>query len=87
MSNYAVEMKPSARKELWALPNDVLARAVARVESLSDNPRPPGCKKLKGYRNQWRIRIGNWRVIYLIDDSEARVSITRIAHRREVYEP
>lgn len=85
MGNYTVEMKPSARKELWALPNDVLARAVAKIEALTDNPRPPGCKKLKAYRNQWRIRVGDWRVIYIIDDGEAQVSITRVAHRREVY--
>ena len=85
MGNYTVEMKPSARKELWALPNDVLARAVAKIEALADNPRPPGCKKLKAYRNQWRIRVGDWRVIYTIDDGEARVSITRVATRREVY--
>jgi len=85
VNNYTVEIKPSARKELWALPNDLLARAVAKIESLSDNPRPPGCKKLKGFRDQWRIRVGDWRVIYTVDDSEARVNITRIAHRREVY--
>jgi mRNA interferase RelE/StbE len=85
VGNYTVEMKPSARKELWALPNDVLARAVAKIEALTDNPRPPGCKKLKAYRNQWRIRVGDWRVIYIIDDSAAQVSITRVAHRREVY--
>jgi mRNA interferase RelE/StbE len=85
VGNYTVEMKPSARRELWDLPNDVLARAVAKIEALTDNPRPPGCKKLKAYRNQWRIRVGDWRVVYIIDDSEARVSITRVAHRREVY--
>jgi len=48
--------------------------------------RPAGCKKLKGYKDQWRIRIGDWRVVYLIDDFAKRVSVTRVAHRREVYD-
>ena len=47
---------------------------------------PAGCKKLKGYKDQWRIRVGDWRVVFSIDDSAARVSITRVAHRREVYD-
>lgn len=86
MGNYAVEMKPSARKELEALPDTVLARAVKKIDALSDNPRPAGCKKLKDYKDHWRIRVGNWRVLYLIDDAAKVVSVTRIAHRREVYE-
>jgi mRNA interferase RelE/StbE len=47
---------------------------------------PAGCKKLKGYKDQWRIRIGDWRVVYIIDDTAGLVSVTRIAHRREVYD-
>ena len=86
MNNYAVEVKPSARKELEALPNSVLVRVILKIESLGDTPRPTGCKKLKGYKDQWRIRIGDWRVLYLIDDAMKLVSVTRIAHRREVYE-
>jgi len=86
LSSYAVEVKPSARKELETLPDTVLARVVLKVESLGDIPRPAGCKKLKGYKDQWRIRIGDWRVLYIIDDTLKLVSITRIAHRREVYE-
>jgi mRNA interferase RelE/StbE len=64
----------------------VLARTVFRLESLADNPRPAGCKKLKGYKDQWRIRMGDWRVVYIIDDTTKLVSVTRIAHRREVYD-
>ena len=86
MVKYAVEMKPSARRELEGLPNNVLARTVSKIEALSYTPRPPGCKKLKGYKDQWRVRVGDWRVVYIIDDNKALVSITRIAHRREVYE-
>ena len=86
MSNYSVEVKPSARKELEALPDKVLARALKKIESLRDAPRPAGCKKLKAYKDQWRVRVGDWRILYIIDDPAKLISITRIAHRREVYE-
>ena len=62
------------------------ARIDRKLESLADNPRPAGCKKLKGYKDQWRVRVGDWRVVYIIDDAAKLVSVTRIAHRREVYE-
>ena len=86
MSNYSVQVKPSARKELEALPDNVLARVLQKMEALSSEPRPPGCKKLKGYKDQWRVRVGDWRMVYIIDDAAKLISITRIAHRREVYE-
>jgi mRNA interferase RelE/StbE len=86
VDNYSVEVKPAARKELEALPDKVLTRVVRKLESLRETPRPAGCKKLKGYKDHWRVRVGAWRVIYLIDDAAKRVSVTRIAHRREVYE-
>jgi mRNA interferase RelE/StbE len=86
VNSYAVEVKPSARKELESLPDSVLARVVRKVESLANDPRPTGCKKLKGYKDKWRIRIGDWRAVYIIDDAARLVSVTRIAHRREVYD-
>jgi mRNA interferase RelE/StbE len=86
MGSYAVELKPSARKELESLPDSMLGRVVRKLESLADDPKPAGCKKLKGYKDQWRVRIGDWRVIYIVDDKARLVSVTRIAHRREVYD-
>jgi len=86
LSAYSVEIKASARRELEVLPDNLLARVIGKIESLGETPRPAGCKKLKGYKDQWRIRIGDWRVLYIIDDGANLVSITRIAHRREVYE-
>jgi mRNA interferase RelE/StbE len=86
VGSYVVEVKPSARKELERLPDTVLARALRKMESLGENPRPAGCKKLKGYRDLWRIRVGDWRILYVIDDGAKLVSVTRIAHRREVYD-
>jgi len=64
----------------------VLARVFRKLEALAQNPRPPGCKKLKGYKDQWRVRVGDWRVVYIVDDAGKSVSVTRIAHRREVYD-
>jgi mRNA interferase RelE/StbE len=86
VSKYSVDVKPPARKELEALPNAVLARVVQKIGSLADVPRPAGCKKLKGYKDHWRVRAGDWRVVYIIDDAVKLVSVTRIAHRSEVYE-
>jgi mRNA interferase RelE/StbE len=86
VGKYSVEVKPPARKELEALSDELLARVVRKLEALGAAPRPAGCRKLKGYEDQWRIRVGDWRVVYIIDDAAKLVSVTRIAHRREVYE-
>ncbi|MEP7308292.1 MAG: type II toxin-antitoxin system RelE/ParE family toxin [Acidobacteriota bacterium] len=86
MPRYAVDVKPSARRELEALPDRVLARVIHKIDGLGQAPRPVGCKKLIGYADQWRVRVGDWRVVYIIDDAAKRISVTRIAHRREVYE-
>ena len=87
MAKYTLEIKPSAGKELDALDDALFARIDRKILVLAENPRPPGCKKLRGYKDHWRIRVGDWRVLYVIDDAAKRVSVTRLAHRREVYEP
>ena len=56
------------------------------MEALADDPRPKGCKELKGGQLEWRIRVGDYRAVYAIDDAKLRVSVTRIRHRSEVYE-
>jgi len=86
VAKYSLEIKPSAGKELDTLDNAVFARIDRKILMLAENPRPPGCKKLIGYKDQWRIRVGDWRVLYMIEDDAKRVSVTRVAHRREVYE-
>lgn len=86
MANYSVVVKSSAQKELDALDDAVFRRIDRRILALAENPRPAGCKKLKGYKDQWRIRIGDLRVVYFIDDSGKRVDIARVAHRREAYD-
>ena len=86
MPKYALDIRQSAQKELDALDDTVFARIDRKILTLADTPRPAGCKKLKGYKNQWRVRVGDWRVVYIIDDTAHRVSVMRIAHRREVYD-
>ena len=86
MSNYRVALTASAEKELHALPAQMVARIVPRLEGLASAPRPPGCKKLSGGDNEWRIRVGDYLIVYEIDDGARTVDVTRIAHRREVYE-
>ncbi|HWZ56362.1 MAG TPA: type II toxin-antitoxin system RelE/ParE family toxin [Verrucomicrobiae bacterium] len=86
MANYAIDIKPSARRELEKLSDTLIARLLRKIEGLAINPRPPGCRKLRGYKDLWRVRVGEYRTIYIIEDDRKIVSITRIAHRREVYE-
>jgi mRNA interferase RelE/StbE len=71
---------------LDALDDALFTRIDRKILALADKPRSAGCKKLKGYKDQWRVRIGDWRVLYFIDDAAKLITITRIAHRREVYE-
>lgn len=82
---YRVELAPLARKQLAALDRPIRARVVDKLETLADNPRPSGCKQLKGDDNLWRVRVGDYRVVFAIYDDVLLVLVARIAHRREVY--
>ena len=86
MSSYRVALAASAEKELNRLTPKLIARVVKRIQALASNPRPPGCKTLVGGDREWRVRVGDWRMVYEIDDKAKIVDVTRIAHRREVYE-
>lgn len=86
MANYSVALTSSAEKELKRLSSQLTARIVSRLENLALNPRPAGCKKLKGGDNEWRIRVGDYRAVYTIDDTKLMVEVTRIRHRNAVYE-
>ena len=85
MADYKVTFARSARRELEALDRPIVARILSRIESLGQEARPPGCSKLQGEEHLWRIRIGDYRIVYSIDDRQRIVDIVRIRHRRAAY--
>ena len=82
--SHEVRIVPSAEKEMNRLPTTVYARLSKRILSLQDNPRPRGVRKLSG-REEYRLRVGNYRILYAIDDRNHIVTIMAVGHRREVY--
>ena len=85
MDEYEVVLARSARKELEALADAIQDRVLSRLVSLTRNPRPTGCRKLAGADSEWRLRVGDYRVLFSIDDSTRVVEIVAIRHRREAY--
>lgn len=83
---YRVEYSPRAKREMAALPPDVQRRIRPKIDALADDPRPPGVKKLKGEDNAWRIRVGDYRVVYEIHDRILLVVVLRIRHRGSAYD-
>ena len=82
---YQVDLAASARKELRALPREVLGRLFPVLKDLATSPRPAGSKKLINHLCAWRVRVGDYRIVYTVDDKERIVAVIRIAHRGEVY--
>jgi len=86
VASYRVLIKPSAAKEIEAVdPKKDRQRIVAGIRSLADDPRPPGCEKLAGQDDRYRIRGGRYRVIYSVGDGELLVVVVRVGHRKAVY--
>lgn len=85
MPKYSVRFVRSARKELENLPGDALNRVFPRIEALGETPRPAGCKKPRGAKDLWRIRIGNYRVVYQVDDDVLVVEIRAVGDRKDIY--
>ena len=86
MALYRVLIKASAGKELAAVASKAnRQRLVARIQGLASIPRPPGCEKLAGYDDRYRVRQGNYRIVYLIDDELDEVTIFKIGDRKDVY--
>lgn len=86
MSAYQVQVSKSAAKELAKLTPPVVSRIVPELIKLAEDPRPAGCKKLKGTGNIYRIRVGDYRIVYAVDDIVRIVDIRKIGHRRDVYD-
>ncbi len=82
---YIVDFRPSARKSLGKLPRRDQMRIVSAAEGLSQEPRPLGSKKLGAEENLWRIRVGDYRVIYQIEDNRLLILVVKIGHRKDVY--
>ncbi|MBL7063610.1 MAG: type II toxin-antitoxin system RelE/ParE family toxin [Anaerolineae bacterium] len=85
MSEYTITFAQSARKELERLSANVVSRIFPKIEALAQSPRPPGCRKLQGFENLWRIRVGYYRVIYQVFDEELVVDIVAVRHRSKAY--
>ena len=82
---YYVEFTRPARKELDALPNPIALQLKRHILALEETPRPRGAKKLKGFKSAYRIRSGDYRIVYSVEDKTKTVTVTHVAHRREVY--
>ena len=82
---YEVYLERAAERDLRKLSAEAFHRIIPRIQALAETPRPPGCRKLSGSDSDWRIRIGDYRVVYEIDDAEKAVRIFRVRHRRDAY--
>ena len=84
MGSYKILIKPSAVKEIEAIPQRDRQRLIARIQGLSSNPRPPGSEKLSG-QDKFRLRQGVYRIVYSVDDDGPSLLIVKVGHRKEVY--
>jgi len=85
MPQYEVTFARSARKELQSLPTDIASRILDKIDLLSSDPCPTGSRKLSGPGSLWRLRVGDYRVIYEIDDKNHIIDVSVVRHRREAY--
>jgi mRNA interferase RelE/StbE len=82
---YEVYLERAAENDLKRLPTATFQRIIPHIKALAENPRPSSCRKLTGSKNDWRIRVGDYRILYEIDEKAKAVKIMRVRHRREVY--
>ncbi|WP_336501332.1 type II toxin-antitoxin system RelE/ParE family toxin [Microbacterium paraoxydans] len=86
MTRYRVEFTTAAAKEVRKLDPPLCRRILAGISDLEREPRPHGVRKLAGFDNAWRVRIGDYRVLYEVVDERVLVTVVRVAHRRDVYD-
>lgn len=84
MEKYNLYIKPSAVKEIESCPKKDRLRIINRINALADDPRPQGSEKLSGY-DKYRVRQGNYRIVYSIQDQKLIISVVKVGHRKEVY--
>ena len=82
---YELHIDRHAEKDLTKLTTSLLPHIVTKIKDLADNPRPQGGRKIKGSQNDWRLRIGDYRVLYEIHDTTKTITVLRVKHRREAY--
>ena len=82
---YAVFVKPAALRELRKLPEDIKRRVAARIDALAGAPRPAGVERLQGEADLYRVRVGDYRIVYQVESKALVVLVVRIGHRRDVY--
>jgi len=83
---YRIEISPRAAREIRALPRQLQVRISARLTALANDPRPPGTKLLSGEEGLYRIRVGDYRVVYAVEDDVLLVLVVKVGHRRDVYQ-
>ena len=83
---FSVRFSPRAQRDLRGLTAQVVQRVLPCIEELSADPRPNGAKKLSGEKDIWRIRIGDYRVLYAIDDGVRIVEVRKVGHRKDIYD-
>lgn len=84
MAAYELLLRPSVEKDLKKIPATDLRKILARIEALREDPRPPGCVKLSG-EEYYRVRQGNYRIVYEIEDDKLIVIVVKVGHRRDIY--
>jgi mRNA interferase RelE/StbE len=85
MAAYELRVRPSVAKDLRGIPKADMRRILARLEALREDPRPPGCEKLSGTEEWYRVRQGVYRIVYTVDDRTVIVEAVRVGHRGAVY--
>ena len=85
LESYSVQIAPAAWRQLMNLDEKMQGRVDDAIYALSSEPRPSGCKKLRGQQNTYRVRVGNFRVIYDIEDDVLKILVVEIGNRRDVY--
>ncbi|MEK7847294.1 MAG: type II toxin-antitoxin system RelE/ParE family toxin [Chloroflexota bacterium] len=84
---YEVYLERRAERDLKRLPEEQFQRVASQLKALADNPRPVGSRKLSGSKSYWRVRVGDYRIVYEIDDEVRAVRVMRVRHRGKVYRP
>jgi mRNA interferase RelE/StbE len=85
VSGYRIEFAPAATRQLGSLPRKQKVRIASKIDALSSDPRPPGCVKLRGSEDIYRIRVGDYRILYQVKDDILLVLVVKVAHRGEAY--